>query len=101
MLTLRFGLVDVWGADGPMEGELRELTLALVPPVVVIVAVDIGAIFNPQPGKLCPMACARTDTRSRRRWTPRKGSENRSAGRVIKDETVRIENVGLVGVPYG
>lgn len=29
-----------------MEGELRELTLALLPPVVVIVAVDIGAIFN-------------------------------------------------------
>lgn len=52
MLTLlRFGLDDTWAADDPMAGELRELTLALLKPVVVIVAVDIGAIADPRGGQ--------------------------------------------------
>lgn len=50
--TLRFGLDDAWVADDPMAGELRELTLALLTPGVVIVAVDIGTIVAVQRGSL-------------------------------------------------
>lgn len=46
MFTLRFGLDDAWVADDPVAGELRELTLALFTPGVVIVAVDIGAMVE-------------------------------------------------------
>lgn len=46
MLTFRLGRDDAWVAGVPMAGELRELTLALLTPVVVIAAVDIGAIVE-------------------------------------------------------
>lgn len=46
MFTLRFGLEDACAAETPRVGELRELSFVLLPPVVVIVVEDIGAMAD-------------------------------------------------------